>query len=110
MGTYPKGQKVARGASDLSSIFDDDITFGKEWQVHNTETLLFHDRGLGGVQYPTECTMPTLTHAATMLRLGEGGITMADAELASARVGDDDRDTCVFDVLATSDKDMAGSY
>jgi len=43
-------------------------------------------------------------------RLGEVFITKEEAAQACARVDEADRDACIFDVLATNDKDMAGSY
>ena len=51
-----------------------------------------------------------LDKALEKRRLGEGQISDEEARLACARVSPDQRDMCVFDVLSTNDKDIAGSY
>lgn len=105
MGSYPDGHKVAR---DGSTILNDPIEFGQNWQVLDTEPMLFHNRD--GVQHPAQCAMPNSGVEAYRRRLGESAITKEDAALACARVEPKDRDACIFDVLATNDKDIAGSY
>jgi len=102
MGTYPEGKKVAR---DMTTILEDYNQFGQEWQVLPGEPMLFHT--VEGAQAPEMCEMPIM---ATSRRLAESSITMAEAEIACSRVDEDDRDACIFDVLATEDKDMAGAY
>jgi hypothetical protein len=104
MGSYPEGKRVGR---DGKTVFmDDAIAFGKEWQVLASESMLF--RNLEGPQHPQECDMPTETKVKR--RLGESRISKQDAELACDRVNSEDFDACVFDVLATNDKGMAGAY
>lgn len=103
MGTYSKGQKLAR---DNSTIIEDANEFGQEWQVLITELRLFHN--LEGAQPPQKCAMPDAAKARRRLR--ESTISKEDAEIACARVSEQDRDACVFDVLATNDKDVAGAY
>lgn len=105
MGSYPEGVHFAR---DNSTVIEDVNVFGNDWQVQSSESMLFHKRD--GPQHPTQCTMPTVTEDGRKRRLGEAAISREDAELACARVDTHDRDACVFDVLATNDKDMAGSY
>jgi hypothetical protein len=117
MGSYTKGHKVAR---DGETIMDDPIAFGQEWQVLATEPKLFHS--LKGPQQPLQqCEMP----AKRSLKKNKGKkrldqpeveempavtISQAAAEVACCHVTREERDLCVFDVMATSDIDMAGAY
>lgn len=103
MGPYPQGTKVAR---DGTTVLSDPDVFGKEWQVLETEPKLFHT--VGGVQHPAACEMPLPTK--TKRRLGESLITEEAATVACARAHDGEKDACIFDVLATNDMDVAGSY
>jgi len=105
MGSFPGGVHFAR---DNSTILDDPNMMGQEWQVLSSESKLFHN--INGPQHPQKCTMPTETETGRKRRLGEGGISLEDAEAACARVDAVNRNACVFDVLATNDKEMAGSY
>ena len=105
MGSFPNGDKVAR---DGKTIMTDMDAFGQEWQVRSSEEKLFHS--LEGVQHPESCRMPTATELKSR-RLGESSIDLNDAKRACAHVSNpQDFDACVFDVLATNDKDLAGSY
>jgi hypothetical protein len=53
--------------------------------------------------------MPSAT--SVRRRLSESSISQEDAEIAGVRVGDEtDRNACIFDVIATNDKDLAGAY
>jgi hypothetical protein len=103
MGTYPKGLKISR---DFSTVFDDVDAFGQEWQVDSTSPMLFHN--VDGPQYPNVCAIPSTTDMRR--RLDESLVSKADAEVACSRVDPDNFDLCVFDVLATNDKDSAGAY
>jgi len=101
-----EGRKVAR---DLETIIENDNrAFGLEWQVLETETILFHN--VEGVQAPEKCALPSAASRQKRRRLGETAITMKEAEVACARVNEQDRDACIFDVLAVNSKDMAGAY
>jgi len=99
-----EGEKVGR---DKETIFEDDVAFGLEWQVLASEPVLFHDSQ--GVQHPEQCLLPNVS-SKSRRRLREATITMQDAEIACARVSEVDRDSCIFDVMATNDNDMAGAY
>jgi hypothetical protein len=101
MGEYPTGKMLDREGE----VVEDTDEFGKEWQVRASEPKLFH--ATEGVQHPQECAMPV---KSTARRLGENLISKEDASLACARVSPEDRDACIFDVLATNDKEMAGAY
>jgi hypothetical protein len=106
LGAFPNGAKIGR---DGNTVFEDANEFGQEWQVLATEPSLFHTVE-GAVQPPNKCVMPDDTKKSPKRRLGEVLITTEAAEVACARVAEADRDACIFDVLATNDKDMAGSY
>lgn len=96
-------------ARDGFTKMEDAVAFGKEWQVLSSEPMLFHE--VDGVQHPQECAMPDdMTTKAKRRRLGESVITEDEAALACSRVEEMSRESCIFDVLATNDKDMAGSY
>jgi hypothetical protein len=103
MGTFDKGIKLAR---DSITVHEDANTFGEEWQVLADEPMLFHN--VAGPQAPEKCAMPI--QSAQRRRLGENYISQEDAETACGRVNADDFDACVFDVLASNDKELAGSY
>lgn len=107
MGSYPHGEMVAR---DGVTVFDakDTDAFGKHWQVLSTEPMLFHTPG-EGVHHPQECAMPEVTKKSSR-RLGEYGIAMEAAELACAHVDPHHKDSCVYDVMASNDIEMAGAY
>ena len=106
MGSYPTGAKLSRDGH----VMEDVDAFGKEWQVHSEEAKLFHS--VEGAQHPQECEIPSTTiMERTTRRLREGAVTEEQAERACARLTEEvDRNACVFDILATNDIGMAGSY
>jgi hypothetical protein len=109
MGNFPKGELVGR---DGESVFQDTNDFSKEWQVLSNEPLLFHSTE-GSIHHPQECAMPKITLESSRKlrrRLGEVMTTEEDVERACAHADADSRDACIFDVLATNDKDLAGAY
>jgi hypothetical protein len=103
MGSYPGGLKMAR---DTTTVVEDLDAFGQEWQVKSTDPKLFHN--IDGPQHPTKCETPS--SAQMRRRLGESVISKEDAETACSRVSEEDFDLCVFDVMATNNKDSAGAY
>lgn len=103
MGTYPQSIKLAR---DNKTVFDDTNAFGQEWQVLANEEMLFHE--INGPQAPEVCKI--LSPMDMRRRLGEGGISSEEAMITCSRVDKEDIDMCVFDVIATNDKDVAGAY
>lgn len=105
MGSFPEGKKVARNGT---TILEDADAFGQEWQVLSSEPMLFHKAE--GVQHPEKCTMPDMTTKKSRRRLGEVIITEEEASIACTHANQDDVDACIFDVLATNDKEMAGAY
>jgi len=104
MGAFLTGERVAR---DGVTSIDDVNSFGREWQVLPSESKLFH--GVDDVpQSPTHCEIPS--SADMRRRLGEINMPMKEAEVACARVDPSDFDLCVFDVMASNNKDFAGAY
>jgi len=104
MGSYGKGLRLGR---DKTTVIEDPIAFGLEWQVQVNEPMLFHKAE--GPQAPAMCEMPTKT-SVERRRLREVTVSLEDAEMACSRVSLTERDECIFDVLATNDKDLAGAY
>jgi hypothetical protein len=105
MGDYKSGTILGR---DGVTNFDGDfLGFGQEWQVKADEVKLFHLTE--GVHAPEICKLPSPTDIKRR-RLGSG-ISEEAAQKACASVADmDDREWCVFDVMATGDSEMAGAY
>ena len=104
MGSFDeRGMKLGR---DEVTVFDDINEFGMEWQVLAWEAKLFHKAD--GPQHPAMCEMPT--KMALRRRLAESTITLGEAEAACSRAKWKERDLCVYDVMATNDKDVAGAY
>ena len=63
LGSYPKGEKLGR---DGVTIFEDMDHFGQEWQVRDTETMLFEAARLP--QYPQQCRLPKPNAQSTTTR------------------------------------------
>ena len=91
MGAFPGGEKFAR---DGITIMTDTDSFGNEWQVLDSEPMLFHK--VAGVQHPTKCEMPSDVSKTTKRRLGETLTTTEDAAIACAHAGER-LDECVYD-------------
>lgn len=104
MGSFPSGEKIGR---DNKTIFTDLDRFGKEWQVHVTEPMLFHTEE-DSVQAPARCEVPS--KSSVRRRMAESTISLKDAEVACARVSEEERDLCIFDVMAINDMSAAGAY
>ena len=98
MGDYNTGEWLSRNGSVLS----DENAFGFEWQVQDIDPKLFaNDRH---PQYPAQCIMPKETSSEAR-RLGTS-IALEAAEEACEHWGDQ-KDQCVFDVMATGDLEIA---
>jgi len=102
MGSFPTGLKIGRE----NSIIDDINTFGQEWQVLSTEKNLFHD--IEGPQHPQHCEIPSSVEMRR--RLASSLMTVKEAEKACIGVDSEDKELCIFDVMATNDLSSAGSY
>jgi len=109
IGNFKEGNMLAR---DGKTIVVDPNEFGQEWQVRDTEPMLFQEARFP--QYPQKCVLPSPVSAEESRnlrrRLGES-ISLEDAQEACAGWGQDFED-CVFDVMATGDLELAeaGSY
>lgn len=106
LGSFPGGSMVAR---DGKTLVEDANEFGQEWMVRPTDPILFHDVD-ESTEFPLKCAMPSEQAKQEARRRLGMGVTEEEAAAACARVGSESMDACVFDVMATNDKDMAGSY
>jgi hypothetical protein len=93
LGEWSTGKKIARdGMTDMD---DPDATdFALEWQVRDTEPMLFQEARLP--QFPTTCTPPKKMMGN---RLGRSHMEK-EAEKACAHWKEDKED-CIFDCIAT---------
>merc|ERR1719476_957362 len=99
MGEYNTGEKVDR---EGNAFVGDLNGFGQEWQVLASEANLFHESE-GSVQAPLHCEIPS--SEAMRRRLAEVSISIQEAEVACSSVSTEDVDMCIFDVMATNDKE-----
>jgi len=105
MGSFKNSRWMAR---DGKTVFSDANAFGEEWQVLPNELTFFHNAG-DGPQAPSKCVIPSKT--ALRRRLEKSDVTIEEAEKVCAGIVDTvDLDLCVFDVMASGDKEMAGAY
>jgi len=103
MGSFPEGLKLGR---DGETILEDNNKFGQEWQVLGDDEFLFHIRE--GPQHPLHCELPSKTFMRR--KLAKSMLSREEAEVACSRVSESERDLCIFDVMVTADKDLAGAY
>lgn len=101
LGSFETGDMLAR---DSQTIMADPVTYGQEWQVLDTEPMLFQTARFP--QYPARCLMADPAQVARR-RLAETSISDAEAEEACAHLAKEDRADCVFDVMETGDLEMA---
>ena len=104
------GLRVAR---DGVTPIKDPHKFGQEWQVLDSEPKLFHS--YEGAVLGQKCIMPptyTPELASKMKRrLRASNLTEADAEEACNHLVDtEEKQACVFDVIATQDLSMASTW
>lgn len=102
MGSFPEGLKIGRE----NSIIEDINAFGQEWQVLSTEQNLFHN--IEGPQHPEICDVPSSLNMRRHLQ--ESLMTIEQAEKACIDVALQDKELCIFDVIATNDESAAGAY
>jgi hypothetical protein len=102
MGDYEVGTMRAR---DGTTVIEDPNAFGQEWQVLPSESNLFQEDRLP--RHPQTCKLPSPeATSAIHRRLSEASPLAEAAEVACAKWGED-KESCVYDVLATGDLDMA---
>jgi hypothetical protein len=104
MGAFSTGAKLGRDG--ITNIEDFNI-FGQEWQVLPTEAKLFHEIG-DAVQSPAQCEIPSSSQMRR--RLSKASVTVEEAKIACDGVAPADLDLCMFDVMASNDKNLAGAY
>lgn len=105
LGDYYTGDALGRDGR----LMDDLLEYGMEWQVTADEPKLFQENR--APQLPeARCIMPTETSTTRRRRLR----TVQDMELAASaeRVCNtkEDFESCMEDVLATGDIDLAGAW
>ena len=93
IGDWTTGQMIGR---DGASQIDDPEQFALEWQVRDTEPMLF--QSVRAPQFPATCVPPKKMLGT---RLGSAAM-QRKAEEVCAEHGDDIAE-CVFDVMATRD-------
>jgi hypothetical protein len=97
-------------AHDGRTVLSNANDFGQEWQVLVNEFSLFQTQFLP--QDKQECTLPSSLQTSQLRRRPweSSGLELA-TEQACEHWGEG-KDDCMFDVLATSDLDMAiqGAY
>ena len=103
MGSFETGHMVAR---DGKTIVEDPNAFGLEWQVRESEPMLF--RAIRAPQFPQVCKLPSAKEIGRRRRLleDETFISRDEAENACADWGAD-IELCVYDVMSTGDLGMA---
>jgi von Willebrand factor type D domain len=98
--------KIGMVGRDHTTIFDDANLMGAEWQVRDTEAMLFHDER--APQYPMECKLATPQSRRRRLRDNEH--LMKQAKVTCAGVDEDMVAFCIEDVLLTGNKNVAIGY
>ena len=104
LGNFSNGVLVGRDG--VTNMERDVKAFGQEWQVRDTEPMLFTIPRKP--QYPTKCILPDDDTTVSGRRLGET-LAQENAEKACAHFSGDSHSVCVFDVLATGDQELAGA-
>ncbi|KAL7559155.1 hypothetical protein ACA910_010095 [Epithemia clementina (nom. ined.)] len=104
MGDFDTGLKLGRNGT---VSFTDPHEFAFEWQVRpGVDPFLF--RSEKGPQYPQKCLLPDKErrHGRRLGQLNDETAFKACAAAASAR----DVDSCMYDVLAANNVDLANAY
>ena len=101
LGDFHTGEWIGRNGTIILEADD----FGKEWQVLDTEDMLFATAR--DPQYPMQCNMPDPNKAQGRRRLGES-IAEEAANHACQHWGTR-KTQCVFDVMATGDIELAAA-
>jgi hypothetical protein len=99
LGEWSTGRRMARdGVTELN---DDDATaFALEWQVRDTEPILFKE--VRAPQFPMACKAPE-----KMLKDRLGSTHMQKAAEKACAHWKEDKEDCIFDVIATRDVSIA---
>lgn len=100
MGDFYTGLMFSRDRQILTNPDE----FGAEWQVNADDGNIF--RTVQEPQFPAKCLAPEPMDQSRMLR---HGITYQQAEEA-CNFWNEDKEACIYDILATGDLEMAGAY
>lgn len=104
LGNFATGQMLARNGT---TMMEDHDAFGQEWQIQENEPNLFQVSRLP--QYPKQaCILPEEKATGRRL-LKDSPVSMKAAEKACVMVGSANKDTCVYDVLASGDLKRASA-
>jgi hypothetical protein len=106
MGSFFGGELLAR---DGHTIIKNPNDFAQEWQVLDSEHQLFTSPFFEP-QYPKACILPEPMELEARRRLLENPVSRAAAEKACAHALGEDKDNCIYDVMATGDLDMALNF
>lgn len=101
LGIRGKSGMIGR---DGESFYNDPNAMGLQWQVKDTEPMLFG--AVQAPQYPETCHLPSVKSR----RLRVSNILMQEAEEACQSVDTGMRSFCVDDVIATGDIHVASAY
>ena len=102
LGDYKTSQMLARNGTILIT---DPIEFAADWQVQGEDDMLF--QSIRGPQFPAKCQLPQV--AETHRRRLGATIARDAAEKACAGWEAHFRASCVHDVMATGDLDLASA-
>jgi hypothetical protein len=102
MGHFDKPGFLARDGVHKMTNFNE---FGQEWQVLQSEPMIFNERR--APQHPEQCTLPIVT---TKRRLREDSALHEMAEEACTGVEEASRVFCVYDVIAAGTAEAASTY
>jgi hypothetical protein len=115
LGVMGKDGMIGR---DRKTEITDVNEMGQEWQVLDTEPMLF--REVAAPQYPAKCMLPQpkSKKAIRMLRSGEDEEDTTEQkeqmrranEVCADVIDDDMRNFCIQDVLMSGDHEVAGLY
>jgi hypothetical protein len=107
LGSYPSGEMIGRDGSEISDFTE----FAFEWQVgyDGQDSVIFSD--LRSPQLPYElCRMPASTFKTSRRRLRGNNKLVLEAEHACDHITGSNFDSCVNDVLATGDIELAKEW
>jgi hypothetical protein len=102
MGHFNKPGFLARDGVHKITDFNQ---FGQEWQVLQSEPMIFNERR--GPQHPEHCRLPVVS---TKRRLGEDSALHQMALDACAGVEDASKEFCLLDVTAAGRVEAASTY
>jgi hypothetical protein len=101
LGIHGKTGMIGR---DGESSLTEPNVMGTQWQVNDSEPMLFHD--IQAPQYPETCRLPTVK--SRKLRVSNDFRLIAAK--ACEEVDEDVREFCIEDVLVTGDIGVAKGY